>query len=71
MPRGPSVGELLRLPALESAEVVAGAAGLDRVVQRLNVMTVPDILPWVKENEFLLATGYPLPPTPAELAALV
>jgi PucR family transcriptional regulator, purine catabolism regulatory protein len=50
---------------------VAGAPGLHRVVQRLNVMTVPDILPWVKENEFLLATGYPLPPTPAELAALV
>jgi PucR family transcriptional regulator, purine catabolism regulatory protein len=71
LPRGPSVGELLRLPALESAEVVAGAAGLDRVVQRLNVMTVPDILPWVKEHEFLLATGYPLPPAPAELAALV
>jgi purine catabolism regulator len=71
LPRGPSVGELLRLPALESAAVVAGAAGLDRVVQRLNVMTVPDILPWVKENEFLLATGYPLPPSPAELSALV
>jgi purine catabolism regulator len=50
---------------------VAGAAGLHRVVQRLNVMTVPDILPWVKENEFLLATGYPLPSTAAELAALV
>jgi PucR family transcriptional regulator, purine catabolism regulatory protein len=50
---------------------VAGASGLHRVVQRLNVMTVPDILPWVKENEFLLATGYPLPPTAAELAALV
>ena len=50
---------------------MAGAAGLHRVVQRLNVMTVPDILPWVKENEFLLATGYPLPPTAAELAALV
>jgi PucR family transcriptional regulator, purine catabolism regulatory protein len=50
---------------------VAGAPGLHRVVQRLNVMTVPDILPWVKENEFLLATGYPLPPTAAELAALV
>ena len=50
---------------------MAGAPGLHRVVQRLNVMTVPDILPWVKENEFLLATGYPLPPTPAELAALV
>ena len=50
---------------------MAGAPGLHRVVQRLNVMTVPDILPWVKENEFLLATGYPLPSTATELAALV
>jgi PucR family transcriptional regulator, purine catabolism regulatory protein len=71
LPRGPSIGELLRLPTLESAEVVAGRSGLHRVVQRLNVMTVPDILPWVKENEFLLATGYPLPRSPAELAELV
>jgi purine catabolism regulator len=51
--------------------VVAGRSGLHRAVQRLNVMTVPDILPWVKEHEFLLATGYPLPRSPAELAELV
>jgi PucR family transcriptional regulator, purine catabolism regulatory protein len=71
LPRGPSIGELLRLPTLSSAEVLAGHSGLHRVVQRLNVMTVPDILPWVKEHEFLLATGYPLPRSPAELAELV
>lgn len=34
-------------------------------------MTVPDILPWVKENEFLLATGYPLPRSSTQLAQLV
>jgi PucR family transcriptional regulator, purine catabolism regulatory protein len=71
LPRGPSIGELLRLPTLSSAGVLAGHSGLHRVVKRLNVMTVPDILPWVKENEFLLATGYPLPRSPAELAELV
>jgi PucR family transcriptional regulator, purine catabolism regulatory protein len=71
LPRGPSIGELLRLPTLSSAAVVAGRSGLDRIVQRLNVMTVPDILPWVKENEFLLATGYPLPRPTAQLAQLV
>jgi PucR family transcriptional regulator, purine catabolism regulatory protein len=71
LPRGPSMGELLRLPTLSAAQVLAGKGGLDRVVQRLNVMTVPDILPWVKEHEFLLATGYPLPRSPAELAELV
>jgi purine catabolism regulator len=51
--------------------VLGGAAGLDRIVKRLNVMTLPDILPWVKENEFLLTTGYPLPRSPADLAGLV
>jgi purine catabolism regulator len=71
LPRGLAIGELLRLPTLSSAAVLAGHAGLERVVQRLNVMTVPDILPWVKEHEFLLATGYPLPRSPAELAELV
>ena len=35
-------------------------SGLDRIVQRLNVMEVPDILPWVKPHELLLTTGYPL-----------
>jgi purine catabolism regulator len=71
LPRGLAIGELLRLPTLSSATVLAGRSGLDRVVQRLNVMTVPDILPWVKENEFLLATGYPLPRSTAQLAGLV
>ena len=71
LPRGLAIGELLRLPTLSSAAVLAGRSGLDRVVQRLNVMTVPDILPWVKENEFLLATGYPLPRSAAQLAGLV
>ncbi|HEV8652266.1 MAG TPA: PucR family transcriptional regulator ligand-binding domain-containing protein [Actinomycetes bacterium] len=59
------------MPTLSAAQVLAGHTGLHRVVQRLNVMTVPDILPWVKENEFLLATGYPLPRSAAELAELV
>src|SRR6266540_7201099 len=71
LPRGPSIGELLRLPTLSSAEVLAGHSGLHRVVQRLNMMTVPDILPWVKENEFLLTTGYPLPRSAVELSELV
>src|SRR5204863_379234 len=47
------------------------AGGLDRVVQRLNVMEVPDILPWVKPHELLLTTGYPLRHDPAALASLV
>ncbi|MGN6331532.1 MAG: PucR family transcriptional regulator [Motilibacteraceae bacterium] len=62
---------MLQTEALRGAQVVAGAAGLDRRVERLNVMEVPDILPWVKPGELLLTTGYPLRRTPQGLAGLV
>ena len=55
-----TVRGLLSLPSLAGAEVAAGAAGLDTVVRWVNVMEVPDILPWVKPNELLLTTGFPL-----------
>jgi purine catabolism regulator len=51
---------LLDLPSLAGSEVLAGAAGLDQLVSRINVMEVPDILPWVKPHELLLTTGFPL-----------
>lgn len=54
------VRDLLTLPSLAGSELVAGAGGLDQVVRWVNVMEVPDILPWVKPNELLLTTGFPL-----------
>ncbi len=66
-----SVRELLELEVLRGAELIAGSAGTERLVRRLNVMSVPEIVAWTKDDEFLLATGYPLPASPAELAELV
>lgn len=68
---GLAVGEVLRASTLAGARLLAGAGGLGRIVQRLNVMEVPDILPWVKPHELLLTTGYPLRNTPQSLASLV
>ena len=65
------VSEVLRAEALRGAVVLAGGDGLDRPVERLNVMEVPDILPWVKPHELLITTGYPLRDDPAALATLV
>ncbi len=59
------------MSTLAGARVLAGAGGLDRLVTRLNVMEVPDILPWVKPHELLLTTGYPLRHDPAALVGLV
>jgi purine catabolism regulator len=57
---GLTVRELLGAPSLSGATVLAGHSGLGRVVRGLNVMEVPDILPWVKPDELLLTTAFPL-----------
>lgn len=52
--------EILRIPCLSGTTILAGAAGLDRIVSRINVMEVPDVVDWVKPHELLVTTGYPL-----------
>lgn len=63
--------EVLTTPTLAGSRVLAGAAGLGRLVERLNVMEVPDITRWVKPHEFLLTTAYPLRGRPETLPGLV
>ena len=70
-PIGLTVTQALALPALAGARIVAGHAGHGRVVERVNVMEVPDILPWVKPKELLLTTGYPLRHSPSPLTELI
>ncbi len=66
-----SVADVLALPAMASARLVAGGGGLARAVRAVNVMEVPDILDWVQPDELLLTTAYPLRGDPAALDALV
>src|SRR5919199_5599732 len=66
-----TVRDLLTLPPFAGTEVVAGSTGLGRVVERANIMEVPDIVPWVKPHELLLTTGYPLRDAPGGLEGLV
>lgn len=68
---GLTIRKAMEIPALAGARLLAGAGGLERVVQRANIMEVPDILPWVKPHELLLTTGYPLRNTPQGLPSLV
>lgn len=55
-----TLGELLEQPAMRSVSVLAGLSGRDTRIWRLNVMTVPEIVRWVEQGEFLLTTGFPL-----------
>src|ERR687886_2027335 len=71
MGEGVPLRDALALPALSRARVLAGAAGLDHPVRYVNVMEVPDILDWVKQDELLLTTAYPLRDDRASLGELV
>ena len=55
-----TVREMLGMPALKGAELVAGADGLNRVITSVNFMEVPDIAKYIKQNELLLTTTYPI-----------
>lgn len=57
---GITVGEALELPALARARLRAGQAGLDRRIRSVNMMEVPDISRWLREDELLVTTAYPL-----------
>ena len=53
--------DALALPSLRTARVVAGQEFLDRRVQWVHVVEVPDPVPWVREGQLLLTTGYAWP----------
>jgi PucR family transcriptional regulator, purine catabolism regulatory protein len=62
---------VLALDVLAGSRVLAGEAGLDRPVTRVNVMEVPDVLPYVRPDELLVTTGYALRENPERLGSLV
>ncbi len=53
--------EVLELPSLAAAAVVAGRGGLDREVLWSHVVDMPDPVPWVRPGFMILTTGYAWP----------
>lgn len=45
---GITVNDLLRLPVLKDAKVISGREGLNRNVQNIDIMEVPDIDGWLR-----------------------
>jgi len=68
---GMTVEEALSLEVMAGATLVAGERGKCRIIRSVEVMEVPDILDWVKEDEFLLTTGYSIKDDPDAIAGLI
>ncbi len=56
---GVPLSAILELHLLANTKVLAGKAGLSRVVTSVNVLEVPDILDWVSHGQLLITTAYP------------
>jgi purine catabolism regulator len=53
--------DVLALDVLARTQIVAGLAGIGREVRWVHIVDLPDILPWVRPDQFLLTTGYAWP----------
>jgi purine catabolism regulator len=63
--------DALKLPCLEKAHVVAGEQGLDRLVQRVHVVDIPDAKYEWGSGALLLTAGYGLKDSAKRQAALI
>lgn len=69
----PTVAEVLALPELRRGRprVLAGAAGLDRLVRWVHAAEITDIAHLLSGGELLLTTGIALPDDPVQLVSYV
>lgn len=66
-----TVFDLLALPVLAGARVAAGAEGLGRVVEYIDIMESWEGCGWLKPNDFLLTTAFPIADDPEAMRGLV
>ncbi|BBB91264.1 MAG TPA: PucR family transcriptional regulator ligand-binding domain-containing protein [Methylomusa anaerophila] len=66
-----SCREVINLRSLAKIKVVAGHAGLDRIVRWVHFLDLPDVVPWVQGGELLFITGIGLNGDTQRLADVV
>ncbi|WP_026695749.1 PucR family transcriptional regulator [Peribacillus kribbensis] len=65
------VYELLTIRNLNGMHLIAGMMGKERDVKSVNMMDAPDIIHYLKEDEFLVTTAYHLKDDPHSLLDLI
>lgn len=63
--------DVMKIPAFENANLIAGKAGGEREVQHVNMMDAPDIVDFLHKNELLVTTAYHLKDHPHQLSELI
>ncbi|ASS90883.1 MULTISPECIES: PucR family transcriptional regulator [Aeribacillus] len=65
------ISEILKIPVMKNAKLIAGHNGKDREVFSVNMMDAPDIIDFLKANELLVTTAFHLKDNPNDLLALI
>lgn len=65
------ISEILKIPVMKNAKLIAGHNGKDREVFSVNMMDAPDIIDFLKPNELLVTTAFHLKDNPNDLLALI
>ncbi|CAG7635970.1 PucR family transcriptional regulator [Paenibacillus allorhizosphaerae] len=68
---GITMREAMRIGGLAHCKVVAGADGLNRTLDAVTVMEVPDVIRWLKRNVLLLTSLYPIKDDEEAIGSLV
>ncbi|WP_238590782.1 PucR family transcriptional regulator ligand-binding domain-containing protein [Paenibacillus beijingensis] len=68
---GVSVREAMGIGGLTRCKVVAGEKGLEKIINHITVMEVPDVIRWLKGNELLLTSLYPIKEDEEAISRLV
>lgn len=63
--------DVIQVPTLRDMKILAGEKGSGRDVETVNMMDAPDIIPYLKPNEFLITTAYHFKDEPMMLKQLV
>lgn len=66
-----TVRNILEIEAFKDVELIAGESGIDRRVENVFIMEVPDIYAYIDENGLLLTTLYPIADNPEALQTIL
>lgn len=60
-----TIAEALQMEALSTATVVAGRKGLDKVIQWVHMVDIPEMAEWSRKGELLFTTAFGLKDNPS------
>lgn len=66
-----TVRRALEIGGLRESRLVAGEKGLDRVIEFVDIIEVPDVIGWIRPHEFLITCAYAIRDDPAAQVRLI